>query len=159
MAQLVAHMTGGHGAAGSSPVTPTTSEQSPLCSDLFFSKISHPPASLLLLFREKSRSVCLLVCKRTRDGSLSLPTFHDIAPSPQPKSPAALMTANSSSIALFAYPINDAASTIDNVKVYNCQYDITVYSKGTVTVTNSNIEKIETIADGATLTIDGVPQS
>lgn len=67
--------------------------------------------------------------------------------------------ADSSAVALFAYPINDAASTIDNVKVYNCQYDITVYSKGTVTVTNSNIEKIETIADGATLTIDGVPQS
>ena len=38
VAQLVAHMTGGHGAAGSSPVTPTTSEQSSLCSDLFFAK-------------------------------------------------------------------------------------------------------------------------
>ena len=49
----------------------------------------HPPASLLLLFREKSRSIRLLVCKRTRDGSQSLPTFHDMAPSAQPKFPAA----------------------------------------------------------------------
>ena len=45
----------------------------------FFAKISHPPASLLLLFREKSRSVRPLICMRTRDGSQSLPTFHDIA--------------------------------------------------------------------------------
>ena len=48
---------------------------------------SHAPS--FLLFREKSRSARLLVCKRTRDGSQSLPTFHDIAPSAQPKFPAA----------------------------------------------------------------------
>ena len=47
---------------------------------------SHAPS--FLLFREKSRSVRLLVCKRTRDGSQSLPTFHDIVPSAQPKFPA-----------------------------------------------------------------------
>ena len=69
------------------------------------------------------------------------------------------MTANSSSIALFAYPINNAASTIDSVTVRNCQYDITVYSQGTVTVTNSNLANIHSIAEGATLTIDGAPQS
>ena len=32
-------------------------------------------ASLLLLFRKRSRSAYLLGCKRPRDGSLSLPTF------------------------------------------------------------------------------------
>ena len=35
----------------------------------------HPPASLLLLFRKKSRSAYLFGCKRHRDGSLSLPAF------------------------------------------------------------------------------------
>ena len=35
---------------------------------------SHAPS--FLLFREKSRSVRLFVCKRTCDGSLSLSTFH-----------------------------------------------------------------------------------
>ena len=35
----------------------------------------HPTASLLLLFRKKSRSACLFACKRAHDGSLSLPTF------------------------------------------------------------------------------------
>ena len=49
----------------------------------FFYAEKLPPAPLLLLFREKSRSVRLLVCKRTRDGSQSLPTFHDYAPSAQ----------------------------------------------------------------------------
>ena len=34
-------------------------------------------APLLLLFRKKSRSVCLFVCKRTHNGKLSLPTFCD----------------------------------------------------------------------------------
>ena len=34
---------------------------------------------LLFLFRKKSRSAHLFVCKRTHDGSLSLPTFCDIA--------------------------------------------------------------------------------
>ena len=44
----------------------------------FLPKISHTPASLLLLFCEKSRSARLFVCKRTHDGPLSLSTFHDI---------------------------------------------------------------------------------
>ena len=55
---------------------------------IFLTKISHPPASLLFIFREKSRSVRLLVCKRTRSASQSLPTFHDTAPSEQLKSAA-----------------------------------------------------------------------
>ena len=45
-----------------------------LCFDFFMQK-SHPPASLLLLFRKKSRSARLLGCKRPRNDSLSLPTF------------------------------------------------------------------------------------
>ena len=53
-------------------------------------------APSFLLFREKSRAVRLLVCKRTRDGSQSLPIFHDIAPSAQPKSPAATAFADKS---------------------------------------------------------------
>ena len=70
-------VTGGQGAAGSSPVTPTTSERTLLRSDFSLQKNqSHAPS--FLLFREKSRSVRLLVCKRTHDGSQSLPTFHDI---------------------------------------------------------------------------------
>lgn len=35
----------------------------------------HPPASLLLLFRKKSRSAYLFGCKRPHDGLLSLPAF------------------------------------------------------------------------------------
>ena len=38
----------------------------------------HPPASLLLLFRKKSRSAYLFGCKRPHDGSLSLPTFCEL---------------------------------------------------------------------------------
>ena len=60
-----------------------TSEQSSLCSGLFFAcgiKISHPPAYLLLLIRKKARLVHLLGCKRPRNGSLSLPPFFDEAP-------------------------------------------------------------------------------
>ncbi|MBO5059819.1 MAG: hypothetical protein J6C82_02735, partial [Clostridia bacterium] len=56
-------------AAGSNPVIPTTSKQSPLCFDFFIQK-SHPPASLLLLFRKKSRLAYLFGCKRPHDGSL-----------------------------------------------------------------------------------------
>ena len=63
--------------AGSSPVIRTTSERTLLRSDFCLHKNrSHAPS--FLLFREKSRSVRLFVCKRTHDGSLSLPTFHDI---------------------------------------------------------------------------------
>ena len=82
--------------AGSNPVTSTSRSKVRFAPTYFFAKISHPPASLLLLFREKSRSARLLVCKRTRDGSQSLPTFHDIAPSAQPKSPAATVFAGKS---------------------------------------------------------------
>ena len=38
----------------------------------------HPLASLLLLFRKKSRSAHLFGCKRPYDGSLSLPTFCEL---------------------------------------------------------------------------------
>ncbi len=71
---LVEYLNGVQGAAGSTPVTPTTSKQSSLCFDFFMQK-SHPPASLPLLFHKKSRSARLLGCKRPHDGSLSLPTF------------------------------------------------------------------------------------
>ena len=40
-----------------------------------FLQKNHPPASLLLLFHKKSRSVRLFGCKRPHDDSLSLPTF------------------------------------------------------------------------------------
>ena len=84
---------------------PTLREYTPAAQDIIFAQLSHvgtdfapfrffytknqSHAPSFLLFREKSRSVRLLVCKRTRDGSQSLSTFHDIAPSAQPKSPAA----------------------------------------------------------------------
>ena len=67
-----------------------------LRSDFSLTKKNQSRAPSFLLFREKSRSVRLLVCKRTRDGSQSLPTFHDIAPSAQPKSPAATAFAGKS---------------------------------------------------------------
>ena len=75
--------------ASSNLVASTSRSKVRFAPTYFFAKISHPPASLLLLFRKKSRSARLFVCKRTRDGSQSLPTFHDIAPLAQPKSPAA----------------------------------------------------------------------
>lgn len=40
-----------------------------------FTKSQSAPILLLLLFRKRSRSARLLSCKRSRDGSLSLPTF------------------------------------------------------------------------------------
>ena len=55
----------------------------------FFYAEKPPPASLLLLIRRKVRSARLLACKRAHNGKLSLPLFCDIAPSAQPKSPAA----------------------------------------------------------------------
>ena len=70
--------------AGSSPVIRTTSERTLLRSDFSLWKNQSRTPSFLL-FREKSRSVRLLVCKRTRDGSQSLPTFHDIAHSVRTK--------------------------------------------------------------------------
>ena len=44
-----------------------------------FQKISHN-ASSFLLYRKKARSVRLFVCKRTHDGSRSLPPFCEDAP-------------------------------------------------------------------------------
>ena len=72
-----------------------TSERTLLRSDFPLQK-NQLRAPSFLLFREKSRAVRLLVCKRTRDGSQSLPTFHDIAPSAQPKSLAATAFADKS---------------------------------------------------------------
>ena len=72
-----------------------SSERTLLRSDFSLQK-NQSRAPSFLLFREKSRSVRLLVCKRTRDGSQSLPTFHDIAPSAQPKSLATTAFADQS---------------------------------------------------------------
>ena len=58
----------------------TTSEQSTLCS-VFLCQEKHPPASLLLLIREKSRLLRLCLCKRRHDAFAALPTFHGDAPS------------------------------------------------------------------------------
>ena len=41
----------------------------------FFFAEKHPPASLLLLFRKRSRSRRLCICKRTHNAFGSLPTF------------------------------------------------------------------------------------
>ncbi len=43
----------------------------------FFYAKNQSLASLFLLFRKKARSAHLLVCKRTHDGSLSLPPFYE----------------------------------------------------------------------------------
>ena len=45
---------------------------------LFLCKKQSSPKTLLLLFRKKARSIRLLACKRTRDGSLSLPPFCEL---------------------------------------------------------------------------------
>ena len=47
--------------------------------NIFFIVLRHVGAkfALLLLFRKKSRSACLLGCKRPHDSSLSLSTFCD----------------------------------------------------------------------------------
>ncbi len=60
-----------------------TSEQSPLCSDVFFAfgrlhlsqKSRRRTAPLLLFFRKRPRSARLFACKRSHNGSLSLPAF------------------------------------------------------------------------------------
>ena len=70
------------------------------CSDFFKNQSALMP--LLLLFREKSRSVRLLVCKRSRDGSQSLPTFHDIAPSAHSQNPLPLLCLQVSPVRTFA---------------------------------------------------------
>ena len=45
----------------------------------FFYAKNQSLASLFLLFRKKARSPHLFVCKRTHDGSLSLPPFYEYA--------------------------------------------------------------------------------
>ena len=88
-------------AQASSPVTRTTSEQA-LYRLLRFFQDQSALMPLLLLFREKSRSVRLLVCKRSRDGSQSLPTFHDIAPSAHSQNPLPLLCLQVSPVRTFA---------------------------------------------------------
>ena len=44
----------------------------------FLSKISHPPTSLLLLFRKKARSRRLFACKRTHNAFRSLSPFCEL---------------------------------------------------------------------------------
>ncbi len=56
------------------PATPTTSERTLLRSDFSLQKNqSHAPS--FLLFRKKARSARLFACKRTHNGSQSLPPF------------------------------------------------------------------------------------
>jgi len=59
------------------PAASTTSEQVTLV-PIFYTK-NQSPAPLFLLFRKKPRSAPLFVCKRSHDGSLSLPPFYDCA--------------------------------------------------------------------------------
>ena len=65
IAQLVEQRSPKPRAEGSSPSAPATSEQAIY--------------RLLLLFRKKSRSVCLFEYIRTHNGKLSLPPFCDLA--------------------------------------------------------------------------------
>ena len=75
---LVAHLVWDQGAAGSNPVTSTTSEQVSLV-PIFFMQKNQSLASLFLLFRKKARAPHLFGCKRPHDGSLSLPPFYEYA--------------------------------------------------------------------------------
>ena len=56
----------------------STSEQSSLCS-VFLCQEKHPPASLLLLSRKRSRLLWRCPCKRGHDASAALPTFCECA--------------------------------------------------------------------------------
>ena len=62
---------------GSNPSSPTTSEQSPLCSDFFFvfGKKKSSARALAPLFRKRTRSARRFGCKRPHNGSRSLPPF------------------------------------------------------------------------------------
>ena len=62
------------GLGGSNPPLSATSERVTLVPIFYFIK-NQSPAPLFLLFRKRSRSARLLGCKRSRDGSLSLPPF------------------------------------------------------------------------------------
>ena len=63
---------------GSNPVAPTTSEWTLLHSDFSLQK-NQSFASPFLLIRKKARSAHLFSCKRSHDGSLSLPPFCESA--------------------------------------------------------------------------------
>ena len=102
MAQLVAHMTGGHGAASSSLVTPTTSRQSPLCFDFFYTKKSSA-CFLASPFHKKSRSARLFGCKRPLDDLLSLSTFCEFFVLSYPLVPNYFFQAKSALLRLFLY--------------------------------------------------------
>ena len=74
VAQLVARQFWELDVAGSSPVTPTTSERTLICSDFSMQKNqSHVPS--FLLFRKRSHSRRLFGCKRPHSAFGSLPTF------------------------------------------------------------------------------------
>ena len=61
---LVEYLNGVQVAAGSNPVTPTTSERTLLRSDFSFTKKNQSHAPSFLLFREKVRSYHRTACKR-----------------------------------------------------------------------------------------------
>ena len=64
-----------HKAARSNRAGRATSSRTPLSSRRFFMLNHLSPVPSLLLFRKRSRSAPLFLCKRTHNASLSLPTF------------------------------------------------------------------------------------
>ena len=74
---LVEYLNGVQVAAGSNPVTPTTSERTMLRSDFSFTKKNQSRAPSFLLFRKKARLLRLCLCKRRHNASAALPLFCD----------------------------------------------------------------------------------
>ena len=77
---LVEYLNGVQVAAGSNPVTPTTSRQVFLACRDFYTKITAALFWLPLLFRKKARLLRLCLCKRRHNASSSLPLFCEFAP-------------------------------------------------------------------------------